>query len=164
MSARRGPSSMRGRATPRRPGQGGFTMVEILVAVGVLLVALMGIISVFFVGHRDISESGRDTAAAVAAQSLAETLRNQAQGNLPLLDGLDTANPACPANPPQMSALCAGWVTQVGQLPEGRGTVAVAQIRNPGTGKILYRIIITLAWNEAGRGGRQFTLVAGRSD
>ncbi len=168
MSITVGPSTS---PLPRRPRAGwpGFTLVEILVAVGVLMVAFLGVITVYLVGYGDISESGRDTAAAVLAQSLVEGMRNQPAALLTGLDGVDTANATpCPANPPRINALCTNWVAQVQGtppfplvLPGGQGRIAVAAIPNAIT---LNRITITLTWTEPGRGGRQLTVVAGRSD
>ncbi len=158
-------SSMPAPADRRRAKTPGFTMVEVLVAVGVLTVAFLGIITVFLAGYGDISQSGRDTLAAVAAQSLIEDIRNRPQADIPSLGGVDTASPTpCPLNPPALNTLCTDWVSQVSQLPAGRGTVAVTQTPNPGTGITMYRVAITVSWDEAGRGARQLTVVAGRSN
>jgi len=158
-------------APPSRPafraaGHAGFTMVEVLVAVGVLTVALLGMITVFLASHGDISQGGRDTAATAVALSLAENMRNQPPVDLSLLDGMTTDDSAlCPGAPgSRLNTLCTDWIAQVAQLPEGRGTVAVTQTPNPTTGITLRQMTITVAWAEAGRGGRQLTLVAGRSE
>ncbi len=150
----------------RRPGGPGFTLAEILVAVGVLLVAFLGVITVYMVGYRDITEGGTDTAAAVAAQTLAESLRNQPQANLPLLDGMDTSNTAgCPGAPgSRINNLCLTWATQVVLLPEGRGVVNVVPTINPNTGVLFNQIIINLTWTEPNAGGRRLVVVAGRSN
>lgn len=154
------------RPGPCAAGHTGFTMVEVLVGVGVLTVALLGMITVFLASHGDISQGGRDTAATAAALSLAENMRNQPPPDLSLLDGMNTDDPAlCPGAPnSRLNTLCTDWITQVAQLPEGRGTVGVTQTPNPTTGITLRQMTITVTWSEAGRGGRQLTLVAGRSD
>lgn len=154
------------RRGPRPATTPGFTMGEVMVAVGVLTVAFLGMITVLMTGHTDISQSGRDTAAAVAVQSLVENTRNQPATDLPQLDGMTTDNAAnCPgAAGSRIQTLCADWIGQVAQLPEGRGTVTVAQIPNPATGIMLRRITITVNWTEASKGARAFTMVVGRSD
>lgn len=141
-------------------------MVEVLVALVVLMVGLLGTSAVFIAGHREIGESGRDTAAAVVAQSLAENLRNQSVLELPFLNGLDTADPStCPDIVGSgVRKLCADWIAQVSTLPEGRGTVVISPMPNPATGITLHRITISLSWAEPGRGTRNLTLTAGRTD
>lgn len=159
-------------STRQRPGRArgltpGFTLVEVLVAMSVVMVGLLGITGIFFSGHFNISQSGRDTAAVVVAQSLAENMRNQPQAELPQLNGMNTDDPAnCPGAPgSRVNLLCADWISQVQVLPEGRGTVAVTQTPNPTTGIMLNRITVTVTWTEASRGGqRQLSLVLGRSD
>jgi Tfp pilus assembly protein PilV len=155
-----------GRLAPRAASHPGFTMAEVLVAIGVLTAALLGMITVFLASHSDISQGGRDTAATAAALSLAENMRNQPPPDLSLLDGMNTDDPSlCPGAPgSRLNTLCTDWIAQVAQLPEGRGTVAVTQTPNPVTGITLRQMTITVTWNEASRGGRQLTLVAGRSD
>jgi hypothetical protein len=135
------------------------------VSVGVLLVAFLGVITVYMVGYGDISEGGKDTIAAMAAQTLAENIRNQPQASLTQLNGIDTTNPGgCPgAAGSRINTLCLNWAAQVSQLPEGRGTVAVNQIPNGTTGVLFFQIIINLTWTEPTRGLRQLTVVAGRS-
>ncbi len=135
-------------------------------AVGVLTVAFMGLITVLMTGHGDISQSGRDTSAAVAVQSLVENMRNQPATELQQLDGMTTDDPSyCPGTVgSRVQTLCTDWIGQVSQLPEGRGAVTVTQIPNPATGIMLRRITITVNWTEATKGARSFTMVVGRSD
>lgn len=144
----------------------GFTMVEILVALGILTVAFMGLITVLLTGHTDISQSGRDTTAAVAVQSLAENMWNQPAPDWILLNGMSTASPTvCPgAAGSRLNTLCTDWTGQVGLLPQGRGTVAVTATPNAVTGITLWVATITVTWTEAAqRGRRTLTLVVGRS-
>jgi len=147
-------------------GPRGFTMVEVLVALGILTIAFLGMITVLMTGHDNVTQSGRDTTAAVAAQSLVENMWNQPPTDLQLLNGIDTTNPAlCPGNPgDRINTLCTDWIAQVGQLPEGRGTVAVTATPNPATGITMRQITVTLSWTESSRGGRQLTMIVGRSD
>ena len=163
------------RPVGRRHGGPGFTLAEILVAVGVLLVAFLGVITVYLVGHRDITEGGNDTLAATAAQSLVERLRNLPSGPAlpPILlgmNGVDTQNPAtCPPDPPPptppqgLNAWCTNWAAEVTQqLPDGRALVAVVQNISP-AGFSFSQLTIIMFWTDPGRGRRQLTLVAGRS-
>jgi prepilin-type N-terminal cleavage/methylation domain-containing protein len=155
------------RPTRSGPSPKGFTFVEVMITVGIITVGLLGILGVLFTSHAGITQSGRDTAATVIAHSLAENLRNQPQLDLPLLNGMTSDDPnLCPGAPgSRLNVLCMEWIAQVNTLPEGRGTVTVAQTPNPATGIALYRITITLGWTEASSLARRtFTLIAGRSD
>ncbi len=147
-----------------RAGRPGFTLVEVLVAVGVVLVAFLGVITVYLVGYGDITEGGLDTAGAVAAQSLVERIRNQPFANMPLLNGMDTSNTgACPGvTGSPINTLCLNWAAQVAQLPQGQGTVTVVPVVGPSG--VTQQIRINVSWVEAARGGRrQLTVVAGRT-
>ncbi len=160
-----------------RAGRPGFTLAEILVAVGVLLVAFLGVITVYLAGHGDIKEGGNDTIAAMAAQSLVERLRNLPAGPAPLppillgMNNVDTQNPAtCPPDPPPpappqgLNAWCTAWAAQVSQqLPQGRATVTV--VLNPaGPEDLVFSTIsVSVFWTEPSRGARQLTVVGGRS-
>lgn len=150
------------RRAPRAGGPG-FTLAEVLVSVGVLLVAFMGVITVYLVGYGDISEGGKDTIAAMAAQTLAENIRNQPQNNLQQLDGIDSTNPGgCPGTAgSRINTLCLNWAAQVAQLPEGRGRVTVTRTLNGNVS--FFQVNINLTWTEPTRGLRQLTVVAGRS-
>jgi hypothetical protein len=140
------------------------------VAVGVLLVAFLGVITVYMVGYSDIKEGGTDTAAAIAAQTLVERLRNLPSGPaLPAIllgvNGMDTANTAaCPGAPAsRINNLCLAWAAQVNQLPQGQGVVTVLRVPNPSQPDF-FRITITVAWTEPTRGRRLLSVVAGRSN
>ncbi len=164
------PSHRPSRPAGLRAGARGFTMAEVLVAIGVLSVAFLGIITVILVGQADISQSGHDTLAAAAAQSLAENLRNQPQDDLPQYNGMATADKTqCPGNagppPDKVNKLCTDWIDQFTQtFPQGSGTVSVVLTANPTTNITLYQITITVSWAEVVAGStRRLTVVMGRS-
>ena len=61
----------------------GFTLVEVLVAAMILVVALLTLASMFPVGYRQITDAGRMTMAVSGARHILEDLSN--------LNGVDTA-------------------------------------------------------------------------
>ena len=61
---------------PRAVGHPGFTMVELVVAVGVIGTVLLGIAGVFIVSYTNVDYGGRVTRATSYAHQKAEELRN----------------------------------------------------------------------------------------
>jgi prepilin-type N-terminal cleavage/methylation domain-containing protein len=75
-----------------RSADRGFTLVEVLVAAMILVVALVGIATMFPLGYRQIADAGRTTIAVTAARHILEDV-----GTLPF-PAIDPAT-TC-ANPP----------------------------------------------------------------
>jgi len=89
----------------RHRTEGGFTVVEILVASMVLLVALLTITSMFPMGYRQISDAGRMTLAVTGARHTLEDLGSLPFDSIANLNGFDTSNAATlPANEPELTA------------------------------------------------------------
>jgi type II secretory pathway pseudopilin PulG len=92
------------RKLARALGEGsGFTLVEVLVAAMILVVALIGIATMFPVGYRQIADAGRMTMAVSGARQILEDV-----GTLPFdpnianLNNFDTTNVASvPAADPE---------------------------------------------------------------
>ncbi len=161
----------------------GFTFVEILVAASVLLVAFLGLVTVFYGGFSNVAEAGKATVAVAAAESMIELIKTQNTIGVPAqfpldFNGVTTANggAACPG-PAQRLARCLDWVNvQVlnnPNLPGGAGNVTVTCVQNgtppcPGPptplGIRFYTVTVTVSWVEAGRGGKSVRLVSGISD
>ena len=67
---------------PRRAGAPGFTMMELLVAVGVISLVLLGIVGVFLVSYTNVDHGGRVSRATTYAHQKMEELRNTSFGLL----------------------------------------------------------------------------------
>ena len=83
--------------TPTRLGRAGaanagFTMMELMVAVGVIGTVLLGIVGVFIVSYTNVDHGGRVTRATTYAHQKVEELRNTAFGLL--ANGTDVPEPA----------------------------------------------------------------------
>lgn len=76
------------RQISRLLGDGGFTLVEVLVAAMILIVALLGIASMFPVGYRQITDAGRMTVGVTSGRQILEDV-----GTLPFPATVDCANP-----------------------------------------------------------------------
>lgn len=65
------------RVTPRKP-EGGFTLIEVMIAVLLTAITVIGVLGLFRVETRASSTSRRETEAAVLAQDKLEELRTEA--------------------------------------------------------------------------------------
>jgi prepilin-type N-terminal cleavage/methylation domain-containing protein len=82
--------------------RGGFTLVEVLIAMAVLTIALVGIAGMFPTGYRQVTDAGRMTLGVTAARQILEDLRSVPFANLDNLNGFDSNNSATqPADDPE---------------------------------------------------------------
>ncbi len=72
--------------------RGGFTLVEVLVAAMILLVALLTLASMFPVGYRQITDAGRMTVAVSGARHILEDVGDIPFNNISNVNGVDTAS------------------------------------------------------------------------
>jgi prepilin-type N-terminal cleavage/methylation domain-containing protein len=80
---------------PGRAGAPGFTMMELLVAVGVIGAVLLGIAGVFIVSYTNVDHGGRVSRATTYAHQKVEELRNTSFGLLATMaPGSDVPEPA----------------------------------------------------------------------
>lgn len=143
----------------------GFTLVEVLVALVVLAVGMLGLAVLLVEGLRGSRGAIEHTQAANLAADVAERMRS----NRAAASAYDTADgtpdpsidPACegPAGPCDPRALASHdlrrWLDDVAAtLPDGRGTVEVEHraVANR-------RGIVTLHWTPAGESPATYTLV-----
>ncbi|HKF65901.1 MAG TPA: prepilin-type N-terminal cleavage/methylation domain-containing protein, partial [Vicinamibacterales bacterium] len=69
----------------------GFTLVEVLVASMILVVALLTMASMFPVGYKQIADGGRMTMAVSGARHILEDVGDVPFANISNLNGVDTA-------------------------------------------------------------------------
>lgn len=70
----------------------GFTLVEVLVAAMILLVALLTLASMFPVGYKQITDAGRMTVAVSGARHILEDVGDIPFANISNINGVDTAS------------------------------------------------------------------------
>jgi prepilin-type N-terminal cleavage/methylation domain-containing protein len=155
----------------RRVGGRGFTLIEILIGITLLVVGILGVATMFGTGYNNLGEGARMTMAVSAARQMLEDVRlipfdNLANLNGPLGTGFNTNNPASqPAGGPELDiarkwryALArdtgTGWNFTAAEKAKWRslgvgtaifgaiGQIQVADVNNPLT---LRRITVTVA-------------------
>ncbi len=72
----------------------GFTLVEVLVASMILVVALLTLASMFPMGYKQITDSGRMTVAVSGARHILEDVGDIPFNNISNINGVDTASNA----------------------------------------------------------------------
>lgn len=99
----------------------GFTAIEVLVAATVLLVALLGVATMFISGTRNMASGGARSQATYFAQEKLEEL-----GNTPAFPPAPVA-PAAPASDSPAPGLTRTWVVSslIGTAPSRLATVTV---------------------------------------
>jgi type IV pilus modification protein PilV len=86
------------RNSPQRRARGwpadgpGFTVIEVLIALTVLAVAILGIASMTATGHGNVDKAGKRTMALTAAREMLEDVHAVPFANLANLNGFDTGN------------------------------------------------------------------------
>jgi type IV pilus assembly protein PilV len=152
--------------------QDGFTILELLVASIIMLVALLGIAAVLPTADLTIHQSGQTTKAISLAQEMIEIIKNDRYNDLNLYNGVNTSNTATfPANNPDppvpgSSTNFLGWTSlnkwkddinlillSGAGITNGFGTITVDTVAsdlsappNP----ILRKVTVTINWTERG--------------
>lgn len=112
---------------------GGFTLIEVLIALMITTVALVAMAGMFPQGYRQVVDAGRLTLAVTTARQILEDLSTVPFANLMALNGFDSQNPATiPPTEPEMS-IATRWQTDF-PAGEGQATVRVddcGDVANP---------------------------------
>ncbi len=142
------------RGVRRAHGAAGLTMVELLVAAAVVLVAIVAIATIFPVAMSDINLGGDETVAAALAHSFGELIRNESSFNTLKTYNFNT----CPATPASTYQYCQAFKSQVqGRLQSGQANVTVTTVANPATNQDLATVVVTVSWRPRGESWLPFT-------
>ena len=91
--------------TGRGDNRAAFTLVEVVIAGMVLVVALVITASMFPTGHQQLADAARTTSALAAGRQILEDLGGLPFDSVRSLDGFDTANATTiPAANPELAA------------------------------------------------------------
>ncbi len=168
----------------RRASRGwGLTLVEVIFALAVVGVAVLGVAGMFPAALRTLVAGGRETQATALARGMMDVLRTESVDRLAAApptgyNGFSTASltPTCPVAPPSSpdaNYVKNKWTCEVRGpgtlgnrgLPGGVGTISVTCLNTDGsTGTCsstdLRSVAVTVSWQEAlGQGTRATTLV-----
>ena len=137
----------------------GFTLIEVMIALFVLSVGMLGSTAMMLRGQREAVKVNHDGTAMQLASNMAERIRSNVSGvSQNAYDALVAGQP----NPGCISTGCSAlnratydsylWGQELGELPNGTGSVDLVSIPNPSrTNDRLFQI--TVSWTEVQRTG-----------
>jgi hypothetical protein len=157
-------------ALPRHEPMG-FTVVEVLVAAAILVLALLGIASMMPTADMSLHQSGQISKAVSLCSEMIETIKNDPFNALLNYNGADTRNPGAfplddpdpivpgtPGNFMGRSNLTkwkndiALYLASGAGITGGYGTIAVSSVAQDGTGNdILRKVTVTVYWTDSRR-------------
>lgn len=157
-------------AARRRPASRGFTIIEVLVAASILVVALLGIASVLPTANMTLHRAGQISKAVALAQHMLETIKNDPFIDLVNYHGVDTRttgtwplddpDPPVPGTPGNFmgNTNVLRWrdgislfLASGAGITGGLGTISVTTVATDGTGNpILRRVTVVVGWTEGG--------------
>ncbi len=149
----------------------GFTLVEVLVAATILVVALLGIAAVLPTADMSLHQAGQISKAVALTQEMIEMVKNDPFSQLDLYNGVDTRTtgtyPVDDPNPPipgdagnfMGGSNVTKWANDIALylvtgagITGGYGTITVSTVATDGTGApILRKISVVVNWTDAGR-------------
>ena len=149
----------------------GFTITEVLIAAGILVVALLGIATVLPTADLNLHQSGQVSKAAALCQEMIEMIKNDPFGQLTLYNNVDTRTtstyPTDTPVPPipgdagnyQGGSNVTKWASDINVylligagITNGYGTIRVTDVATDGSGNVILRkVSVAVNWTEGKR-------------
>lgn len=134
---------------------GGFSLVEVIIAIGVLAGLLLSIATMFILGGRQVKAGKTITEATTLAQDIMEEFDRASFTSLYTNLGAATTDSTRTVLSTTTGSPIAGWQTEIGRkLANGSAAVTIDAV-GPGTptfgNAAGIRLTINIAWNELGR-------------
>lgn len=148
----------------------GFSILELLVASTILVVALLGIAAVLPTADMTLHQAGQTSKAVSLAQEMIEMMKNDPFADLPAYNGVDTRttstypvdlSPIVPGNPGNFvgGTNITKWANDItlylvtgAGITSGYGTIGVSDVATDGSGNpILRKVSVAVRWTEGTR-------------
>lgn len=137
-------SSLAIRCPKQRTSEQGFTLVELMVALMILVVGILGVGQIFAVSSRSAAMSRTETTAVSLAREIEEKILSEdVEQVATIFDGVDTSDPGSVTLP------CQVWAAHVaGQLGEnGRGRITVMDAdSDPALLPGMFSVLVQVSW------------------
>jgi prepilin-type N-terminal cleavage/methylation domain-containing protein len=122
----------------------GFTLVELMVALMILVVGILGVGQIFAVSSRSAAMGRAETTAVSLAREIEEKIYSEEVEQVAtIFDGVDTADPGSVTLP------CAAWAAHVGSElgPNGRGRITVMNDdQDPALLPGMFSVLVEVSW------------------
>jgi prepilin-type N-terminal cleavage/methylation domain-containing protein len=140
------PAPASGSARPDHGSSGGFTLVELMVAVVMLSIGILALAQVFAVANRHTSYAREQTAATCLAEEIREKIMSQEYDDIyGTFHGVDTDNPG--SVPVVAGDWAAHLASELGAY--GRGQIAVdTEDTDPSLAYGMLGVTVTITWRE----------------
>ncbi len=152
-------------------GRMGFTVVEVLVASTILVLALLGIASMLPTADLTLHQSGQTSKAVSLCQEMIEMIKNDPFNTLLNYNGVDTRNPSgfplddpvpiVPGTPGNFmgNSNLTKWASDIALylaggagITGGYGTINVSSVAQDASGNdVLRKVTVTVYWTDSGR-------------
>ena len=133
----------------------GFSLIEVILALGLLSGVLISISSMFMLGGRQVKAGRTMTEATAICHDIMETFETLSFQSLYLDLGAATTDTTATADSTTGGSILEPWQPDIdGKLENGSATVTVTPL-GPGTPNFgaatAIRVVISVNWNELGR-------------
>ncbi len=145
--------SARRPCTTGQDGQRGFSLIEVVIAIGVLATVLLSICSMFILGGRQVKSGKTMTEATALAHDLMETFDKLSYTGLYTTFGAVAADTTKSVTTTGITNPTTPWRTEVERkLDNGVATTRLDPVGGTNFGNAIgIKMTVTVAWNELGR-------------
>ncbi len=146
-----------GRDAGGRRGEEGFSLIEVVLALGLLATVLISVASLFILGGKQVKNGKSTTTAAVITHEIMEVIEQQAYSvTYTYFGGTDSSTSL------SVSTTTAGnnanqWQAEIASKlgPQAAGTIAVTPLGSASPlnmgNSLALQVKVTVTWNELGR-------------
>jgi Tfp pilus assembly protein PilV len=142
----------------KRDSCGGFSLVEVVLALGLLAAVLLSVCGLFLLGERQVRSGRAHSSALAVARDILEEMSARGFHDLHVALGLDGSAAAYTVDT-RSNAFAAGWQRALDR--ELRGAHARIELRSVGEGAavalreaVAVRLTVTVFWSEGPRARR----------
>jgi len=143
---------------PQGRAQGGFSLIEVTLALGLLATVLISIASLFIMGGKQVKGGKSKTTAAAITHEIMERIDQKTYAETYTYFGGTDSSTSLSVSTTTTGNNAEQWQAEIAEKlgPQASGTIAViplgsASPLNMGNSHAL-QVRVTVAWNELGRG------------
>jgi uncharacterized protein (TIGR02598 family) len=139
------------------PSEGGFSLIEVTIALGLLATVLISIASLFIMGGKQVKTGKSTTTAAAISHEIMEQIEQKSYTDTYAYFGGTDSSTLLSVNTFTSGNNATQWQAEIGSKlgPQAKGFIVVTPLGNAsplnmGNSQAL-RVRVTIAWNELGR-------------